>query len=420
MNLALQDPFAVAKEYPETHVNTLTFGHLVVIQFNHNGDYLALGLIDGSVVIYDLLTQGGVAAHLTGGHVRPVTSLLWSRCGRYLLTTARDWRCKLWDLQYTLEGVKAVKAEIKFDGPIWMATMHPYQPQWMAASLFDQDPVFVDFSALPPQVYKLATDPKGVEMKKEKHVTLVVTFTPSGRYILTGTLKGWINVFEVDADGAKPPQMVRSLKICNGNIKSLCILANGRKLAVNSLDRIIRQINMPDMYNAAPEDWEFEVEHKYQDVVNRLQWNSVAFNHNGEFLCALSFGNSSHDLYLWETQLGSLTKILEGSNEELVDVKWNYRRCMIGLSGLDLGHIYLWLIRFPQKWLALAPDFVEVEENIDYQEREDEFDIVDELELHRKRQEEQDFDVDIMTPETTDARGFELEPLFVIPIDYCK
>ena len=420
MNLTLQDPFAVAKEFPDTHVNTLTAGHLVVIQFSHNGDYLALGVTDGSIVIYDLLTHGGVAAHLTGGHVRPVTSLLWSRCGRYLLSTARDWRCKLWDLLRALEGAEAVTAEIKFDGPAWMATMHPYEHQWMAASLIDQDPVFIDFSSLPPVVHQLATDPLGSEPKPEKHVTLAVTFTPSGRYLLTGTLKGWMNIFEVDETGSKPPHLVRSFKVCNGNIKLLCVLANGRKLAVNSLDRIIRQINMPDMYNTAPDDWEFEVEHKYQDVVNRLQWNSVAFNHNGEFLCALSFGNSSHDLYLWETHMGSLTKILEGSLEELVDVKWNFRRCMIGLTGLDLGHIYLWLVTFPQKWLALAPDFVEVEENIEYQEGEGEFDIVDDLELDRKRQEQQDYDVDILTPETTDARGFELEPRFVIPIDYYK
>lgn len=423
MNLALQDPFAVAKEYPDTLVNTLDYGHSVVIQFNRKGDYLALGLADGTIIIYDMMTKGGVVAKLSKGHVRPVTSLLWSRCGRFLLSAARDWRCKLWDLADTLAGAKAVIAEVKFDGPIWMATLHPFNSRYMAAALFDQNGVFVDFSGPAPVIHQLATEPIGYEGKKEKHVTLVVTFTPNGRYILTGTSKGWINVFEVDninqPHELPKPTMVHSIKICNGNIKSLCILANGRKLAVNSSDRIIRQINLPDMYNVDdPGQWEFEVEHKYQDVVNRLQWNSVAFNHNGEFLCASTFGNLSHDLYVWETQMGSLTKILEGSNEELVDVKWNYPRCIIGLTGLDLGQIYLWLITFPVKWSALAADFVEVEENIDYQEKEDEFDIIDEGELHRKRQEEQDFAVDLITNETSDARGFDLEPLFVIPVDY--
>lgn len=421
MNLALQDPFAVAKEYPDTLVQSLSYGFSVVIQFNHKGDYLALGLADGSIVIFDMASMG-VVAQLKGGHVRPITSISWSRDGRYLLSSARDWRCKLWDLAAVLEPNQTVVGEIKFDGPIWMATLHPYHNQVMAATLFEEDPVVVDFSLGKPIVHRLPTNPTGHEAK-DKHVTLVSTFTPNGRYLFTGTLKGWINVFEFDDenDERAAPKLVHLTKICNSNIKLLCISPNGGMLAVNSSDRIIRQVRLPDMYQVQdPEQWEFEVEHKYQDVVNRLQWNSVSFNHNGDFLCASTYGNSSHDLYMWETQLGSLTKILEGSSEELVDVKWNYPRCMIGSTGLDLGHVYLWLIRFPQKWSALAPDFVEVEENIEYQEKEDEFDIIDEDELHRKRREEQDFDVDIMTPETTDARGFQIEQSFVIPIDYEK
>jgi COMPASS component SWD1 len=179
---------------------------------------------------------------------------------------------------------------------------------------------------------------------------------------------------------------------------------------------------MPDLINISnPDQWDFEVEHKYQDVVNRLQWNSVTFNHNGEFLVASTYGQSSHDLYVWETSLGSLVKILEGSNEELIDVKWNYSRCTIGSTGLDSGMIYLWSIKFPQKWSALAPDFVEIEENIEYQEKEDEFDIIDEDELNKKRLEEEDEVVDVITPETTDARGFDVTTKsFIIPVDYAK
>ena len=197
---------------------------------------------------------------------------------------------------------------------------------------------------------------------------------------------------------------------------------NGRKLAVNSSDRIIRQVELPDMINNNnPELWEFEIEHRYQDMVNRLQWNTVAFNHNSEFLVASTFGQSSHDLYVWETSMGSLIKILEGSHEELIDVKWNSSRCMIGSTGLDSGRIYLWTVQFPLKWSALAPDFVEIEENEEYEEKEDEFDIIDETDLIKKRLEEEDTVVDILTKEVVDARGFDTQvKSFVIPINYEK
>ena len=51
MNLSLQDPFSVAKEFPETLANTFNYGHSVAIQFNHKGDYLAKELSDESIDI---------------------------------------------------------------------------------------------------------------------------------------------------------------------------------------------------------------------------------------------------------------------------------------------------------------------------------------------------------------------------------
>jgi COMPASS component SWD1 len=432
MNLSLQDPFAVAKEFPETLTTTLSAGgHSVVIQFNRRGNYLASGLADGSIVIYDLATNATIAHLQRDAHVRPVTSLCWLGCGRYLLSTSQDWTCKLWDLARVNSSdgggggaASAVIRQVRFDGPIWMATMHPSLPFVFVLLLFENHPVHVDARDA-VKVTPLATEPAASARpaaaaaaapeptKRDKHVTLVTVFTPDGQWIFSGTSKGWLNVVL-----AASLETVHSVKLANANIKNLVILPNGRKLAVNALDRVIRQLTLPDFANEAPDQWDFEVEHRYQDVVNRLQWNLVTFNYNADFLVALTFGQLSQDLYVWETAMGSLVKILEGSNEELIDVKWNYARCMIGSTGLDSGFVYLWLIRFPQKWSALAPDFVEIEENIEYDEKEDEFDIIDDQVLVQRLEQEEDLEVDITTPETVDARGFELEASFVIPVDY--
>ena len=316
--------------------------------------------------------------------------------------------------------------------------MHPTNPYVFTASLFEDLPVYVDMTQEKAIISRMRTDPLetseeelhevdgGSEevkpttkkrKKNDKHSTLVTAFTLEGSYIFAGTSKGWLNIFNTSN-----LKLIHSIKIANSNIKHLIISSNGRKLAVNSSDRIIRQVDLPDLINITdPKDWEFEIDHRYQDVVNRLQWNSVAFNHNAEFLVASTYGQLSHDLYLWETSMGSLIKILEGSNEELIDVKWNYPRCTIASVGLDSGMIYLWLVQFPQKWSALAPDFVEIEENIEYVEREDEFDMIDEDELTKKRLEEEDLDVDVITKETSDARGFDItQESFVIPIDYSR
>lgn len=433
MNLALQDPFAVAKEYPDTLVHTLQHGHAVHIQFNRKGDYLALGLSDGTIVIYDLVSFAIVCVLQKEGHVRPVTSLTWSHCGRYLLSSSQDWSCILWDLAGANQGTntnarvhRLVVAKVQFDGPIWQACLHPTTPFVFTACLYENDPVCVrvDADTGGVDVTCLATEPVSrtlaagenpVPTTQGKHLTLCAVFSTTGAHVIAGTSKGWLNVIDT-ASGTS----VHLVKVANANIKSIAVAPNGRKLAVNSLDRIIRQITLPDMLNHSdPSQWEFEVECKYQDVVNRLQWNTVQFNHNADFLVASTFGQSSQDLYVWETAMGLLVKILEGSHEELIDVKWNYNRCTIGATGLDSGTVYLWLVQFPLKWSALAPDFVEIDENEEYEEKEDEFDIIDETDLIKKRMEEEDADIDILLCESTDVRGFDTQiDSFVIPINY--
>lgn len=434
MNLALQDPFTVAKEFPDTLVHTLQYGHSVYIQFNRKGDYLASGLSNGTIVIYDLSTNTIVCVLSCGGHVRPVTSISWSACGRFLLSSSQDWTCILWDLKYANENTydgknKAIIRRVQFDGPIWQACFHPSNPLIFTASLFENDPVHINVEH-ETVIKQLATEPvekrdidvdndqeedEPAKKTNSKHRTLVTAFDTTGNYIFSGTSKGWLNIID-----ARTLQTVNLIRVTTSNMKTLVFSPDGRKLAVNSSDRVIRQINLPDMvHNPDPTLWEFEVEHRYQDVVNRLQWNTVAFSHNSEFLVASTFGQSSQDLYLWETSMGTLIKILEGSHEELIDVKWNYNKCMIGSTGLDSGSVYLWLVQFPLKWSALAPDFVEIEENEEYEEKEDEFDIIDETDLIKKRLEEEDTQVDIVTMDATDVRGFDTQiESFVIPINY--
>lgn len=57
----------------------------------------------------------------------------------------------------------------------------------------------------------------------------------------------------------------------------------------------------------------------------------------------------------------------------------------------------MWSIIHPQRWSALAPDFVEVEENVEYVEREDEFDIHPIEEIHKRRLDREDEVVDVLT-----------------------
>lgn len=94
--------------------------------------------------------------------------------------------------------------------------------------------------------------------------------------------------------------------------------------------------------------------------------------------------------------------------------QWHPHRPFIGACGLESGRIYLWSIITPQRWSALAPDFAEVEENVEYLEHEDEFDIHPIDEIRKRRLDLEDEAVDVLTMEP--AKGeFEVEA-FRMPV----
>lgn len=238
-----------------------------------------------------------------------------------------------------------------------------------------------------------------------KQSTCVTIFSALGNHILTGTSKGWINIIETQTC-----KTIHSTRLCNGVVILLRLASNGRDLLINSSDRAIRTVVLPDLsqlgagFDASA--LKLEVEHKFQDVVNRLSWNHVAFSPTGEFLTASTFMN--HDVYVWERSHGSLVKILEGPREELGVVEWHPARPLIAACGLESGIVYTWSVLTPQKWSALAPDFAEVEENVPYIEREDEFDIHPAEEVHQRRLDLEDEEPDVLTIEPS-GRGTDID-----------
>ncbi|KAI9853118.1 MAG: chromatin binding protein [Thelocarpon superellum] len=405
MNLSLLDPFVLAQDYPESLAGNLHSGHATCLRFNRTGDFLASGRVDGTVVIFDVETNG--IARKLRGHARQIQSLSWSRDGRFLLSSSQDWKCVLWDLQ---DGSRV--RTVRFEAPVYIAELHPFNHLLFVASLFEDQPVLVDMSAAIPVKRVLPSAPKRSGLpgaadeaattkqaqQDAKQTTCVTIFSSSGSHIIAGTSKGWLNIISTSTC-----QPIYSTHLCNGVVIFLRLTASGRDMVVNSSDRIIRVMHMPHLAHPDldPEHITIEVEHKFQDVVNRLSWNHVAFSSTGEYVMASTYKN--HDIYVWERSHGSLVKILEGPKEELGVVEWHPNRPFVAGCGLESGQIYLWSINTPQRWSALAPDFAEVEENVEYLEREDEFDIHPISVIHKRRLDLEDEDVDVLTIEPVKA-----------------
>ncbi|QSL64586.1 hypothetical protein MERGE_001887 [Pneumocystis wakefieldiae] len=387
----------------------------MLIRFDKKGDHLAAGLFDGVIIIWDLLTNG--VSRVLKGHTRPIQSVCWSIENRYLLSAARDWRCVLWDLK---DGSR-IKM-IRFNAPIWGAELHPFDREIFVASLLEDVPILTNISGGAIQKHVLPTAPKrplkeGTEegeidekalSQDTKQFTLVCAFDSTGKYIYSGTTKGWLNIIS-----STSLEILYSFRLTNSNIKQIRLSPTGKTLAINSTDRIIRTLPVFDNPENLNDD-SIEVEHKFQDVINRFQWNACAFSSSGEYVMASTY-RSAHVIYIWDRNTGSLVKILEGPKEEFIDVDWHPVLPFIAAAGLETGTIYIWSIPRTEEWSAFAPDFTELEENVLYEEREDEFDIVPEE--TKKNKIEEDVDVDIITTDNIQyTAGFVHAEGFLLPV----
>ncbi|KAF9362979.1 hypothetical protein BGX34_005111 [Mortierella sp. NVP85] len=245
------------------------------------------------------------------------------------------------------------------------------------AALHQEKPVIVDFSNGIKR--SPITDTTQDEGSTEQNVapssstqaqwTLVVTFDRQGKKIYMGTNRGHISV--VDSE-------VRSLLY--------------EEIVVNANDRMIRLF-------AVKEEGPPEQLHKFQDLVDRIQWNQCCFSNDADYVIGGSGHQTKHNIYIWDKIGGNLVKILEGPKEPLEDIAWHPIRPIVA-SVSSYGRIHIWATNYQENWSAFAPDFTELEENIDYEEHEDEFDIVPEEEAMKSRQEDEDVLIDVTTIET--------------------
>uniref|UniRef100_A0A383WGW9 Uncharacterized protein n=1 Tax=Tetradesmus obliquus TaxID=3088 RepID=A0A383WGW9_TETOB len=414
MNRKLVDPFK-SVALPEVIEEYLDYGVAKCCAFNRRGTLLATGTEDGYIIIWDFETRG--VAKLLNGHsvqalpddqqqqqqraaplAAAVTSLAWSRSGRHLLSGSLDKRVMLWDV---LTG--ELVHEVALSSGVTRVSLSPRKPYTAVASLISTPPVIIDLDSkevtpLASIDFKASAEKPGQQEMVANHVAGVALLSKSGREVLLGQLRGTITLYDTASqqvlDVVKLPAAVK--------VMSMCLNRQGSLLLVNCSDKAVRLFELrprqPDARSYSAEQLKQALEGveagrvgsllhppeacmlapctaSFTNAVEKNQWRAVALSGEGEHVAGGIAGKQEHRVYLWSRLYGKLERILEGPrNENIVDLAWHpTRSLLVTLSGN--GKVYLWAQVFNENWSAFAPDFQELDENQEYVEAEDEFDI---------------------------------------------
>ncbi|KAI0079760.1 WD40 repeat-like protein [Panus rudis PR-1116 ss-1] len=322
---------------------------------------------------------------------------------RYVLTSSKDWNVIVWDLASDTDPPRRVTT-LRFDAPVTSAAFHPRNSQIILVLLGVGEAYLVDLRKDHPARTELADyqDEEADGKARPRNTAFTVAqFDPAGKHVFIGTSTGYVLVFN-----CRTKLLIARHKINGaGIIKGLEFTKTGRRLVTNSSDRILRQFNLPAYPSPSVSNCEtlrlieseLEPTYRFHDPINKTAWHAMSYSPDGDWLAGGAADNATHKIYIWDIQNeGQFASTLDGGREPLIHVHWHPLKPVIA-STTNRGNILIWHCPAPERWGAFAGGFEEVDENVEYEEREDEFDIEDESAAVFKKQQIEDEAVDIFT-----------------------
>ncbi|KAK9293103.1 hypothetical protein L1049_021089 [Liquidambar formosana] len=424
MNAPIIDP--LQGDFPEVIEEYLEHGVMKCIAFNRRGTLLAAGCSDGGCIIWDFETRG-IAMELRDREcAAAITSVCWSKLGHRILVSAADKSLTLWDV---VNGEKIKR--ITLQQTALQARLHPGSstPFICLACPLSSAPMIVDLNTgcttvLPVSVSDMGTGVAPPSRNKFSDVSppfspTAACFNKYGDLVYVGNSKGEILIIDHNNIG------VRALVPISGGavIKNIVFSRNGQYLLTNSNDRTIRiyenllplkdGLQILDDLNKTVDELDgveklkaigskcLALFREFQDSITKMHWKAPCFSGDGEWVISGSASKGEHKIYIWD-RAGHLVKILEGPKEALIDLAWHPVHPIVVSVSLT-GLVYIWAKDYTENWSAFAPDFKELEENEEYVEREDEFDLILETEKVKESDVNEDDEVDIVTVEKDSA-----------------
>ena len=197
------------------------------------------------------------------------------------------------------------------------------------------------------------------------------------------------------AGSSKQPRIRKKSKISNDNLSSpdhgeVFFSGNGKLCVVreHSSRKHLHVLSVSQHEESG--ELFFKPIQALQDAVNGTRWGTCCFSGDGEYLAASSMDEATHTIYVWTAPTKStharLATVLRpsspnrnGKGWRILDISWHPKRPVIASVAYN-GHMLVWAKSYSENWSAFAPNFTPIDFNEEYEEKEDEFDVMDEEE----------------------------------------
>ena len=329
------------KKLPDGIIDVINSESITCCKFNSVGTILAAGCYDGKAILFDWSIKSVLRSGIA--HSKPISKIAWFHSQDQVATACIDGFIVIW-------SIPSFKPIISFNLKQSFIAIHSISCSKHSNSILlcTNNSVFLISN---DQIQKIPQD--------ASLSNFTGTFINSGDCFIIGDSSGSINLYSNNT-------LLHSLKASNIPIAALEMHSELDEFLFNQSETVIKSCIIDTNAN------ELQLTNvRFSNEIDRIKWTNYVYLASGCFVA----GICSKGISIWDTVEGHFFKFYEDYPKEGISflVPIPKSNDFIGVS--YYGYVYIWSKKRVENWAAYAPNFTPIEQNIEYFEREDEFDI---------------------------------------------
>lgn len=345
MNLSLLNPRDLIQAFPEKKLETIQLNNTTATycKYNNQGNLLCVGCFNGEVLIYDNETKEVIRKIEDSYNL--ISCIAWKK-NNTIIVSSYDYKITIWDfVELKIEKVYSFKSVIlHFE-------LHSKLPL-LVAFPYTEKPCIINL-----ETHKITPldiiEKKPPQKNKEEHIIGAL----NGDLLYVGNSLGLITIIDIIKK-----EIVRSFYLSGSShnkdgVKFIKFCPIGRIYIISTGDKI-------KLFDASDDSFISE----FKNVVSLTKFDYITFSHQSDYIIA----TSGDEIYVFDIDSSNIKKNLKNSGK-IVSIEYHPTRPIL-LTGTNAGKIFLYSKNYEDHYSSFAPDFIEIEENELYIEREDEYD----------------------------------------------